>query len=321
MSRRRFLAAFAVAAGWPDGLLAQQRTVKIGMLSVVPLARTVLAAAVVRRLEELGFRQGRNMQLEYRFADAAEGFPSLARELVALKCDLIFAVGPEAPAKAMRDTPSSIPVVFLANDYDPVERGIVRSLGRPEGNMTGIYTPALALAAKRMQILREVVPSVRRALVFSDPYSRDLLAAARKAADATSTSLSVVEFDRQPYDLAAGFESGARDRVECLLILSSPVFYVLRDTLAEHALKRRLPSVGHTTYAEAGALLGYGVDAPKVGARVAEVGVRILKGAKPGDIPVEQVDDVELAINVRTAKALGVKVPESALARATRLIE
>jgi len=166
-----------------------------------------------------------------------------------------------------------------------------------------------------------VVPGLRRVLVFSDPYSREQLAAARKAADATGVALTVVEFDKQPYDVAAGFEAGVRERAQCFLVLNSGVHYSLWTALAEHALKYRLPSICSITYAESGALLGHGVDVRKLVGKTAELGVRILKGAKPSDIPLEQVDDVELAINVRTAKALGLKVPESVLARATRLIE
>lgn len=321
MKRRDLLAAGAFALV-PSAAFAQARPVKVGMLSPLPLAKSLLTPGIVRRLGELGYREGRNMVLEYRSADgASERYPQLARELIGLKCDIIFVAGPELPARALRDARSTIPVVFLANDYDPVERGIVRSLARPDGNITGVYVPILVLVAKRMQILREVSPGIRRLLVLSDGYTRDQLAVVRKTGDAMGMQIVVVEFEKAPYDLAAAFDSGRKADVQGLLSLSSPILAGHFAAMAAKALEHRLPSIGSQGFVERGGLIGYGPDAAKITAKVAEVGVRILKGAKPADIPVEQADDVELAINSKAARTLGVKIPESVLARATRVIE
>lgn len=263
------------------------------------------------------------MVLEYRSADGfAERFPKLARELLELKCDVIFAFGPEHSARPFRDTRSAVPVVVLAIDYDPLGKGIVANLRRPGGNITGVYIPQVALAAKRLEIAQEVFPGASRFLVLGDVYTRDQLAALRKAAEARKARLTVVEFARPPYDYAGAFETGRQAGVEVFVGMASPVFAADRRKLAALLASQRLPAVGiRDTYAEAGFLLSYGADVNKAAMRAADIGVRILKGANPADIPVEQSTEFELVINLRTAKSLGVKIPYSVLARATRVIE
>jgi putative ABC transport system substrate-binding protein len=320
--KRRVVLLSGVAALFCSSAFSQgSRNVKVGILSPTPLAKSVLTPGIVRRLGERGYREGGNMRLEYRSTDGVdERFPQLARELIALKCDLIFAVGPDLAALALRDARSPTPVVFYAADYDPIERGLVGSLSRPDGNLTGVYLPWLDLVGKRMQILREIRPGMRRLLVFSDKYNRNLLAPARKAAQAMGIELVVVEFDKAPYDFAPALEAGRRSKVEGLLVSSSPVFTPQRAELAAQLLASRLPSIGSGLFAESGILIGYGPDTGKALAKAADVGVRILKGAKPAEVPVEQSDDAELVVNARTARALGLKMPESILARATRIV-
>lgn len=263
------------------------------------------------------------MVLEYRSADGVvDRFPRLARELIDLKCDLIFAIGPEHSARAMRDARSTVPVVILAIDYDPVEKGIIANLRRPEANMTGVYLPQAALAVKRLEIAREVVPTARKLLVLADPYSRDQLNAVRKAAEKVGVTLTVVEFTKQPYDFASAFESGRRAGVEVLIGFSSPVFAANGAALSAFLAQHRLPGVGFfPRLAEEGFLMSYGADIVKAARRVADIGVRILKGDKPADIPLEQSDEYDLVLNLKTAKTLGVKIPYSVMARATRVIE
>ena len=321
--RRRAVLVSGVAALFGSSAFGQgSRTVKVGMLAASPLAKSVLTPTVVRRLGERGYREGGNMTLHYRSADGvAERFPQLARELIALECDLIFAVGPEHTARALRDARSPTPVVFYAADYDPLERGLVRSLSRPDGNLTGVYLPVLDLVGKQMQILREIRPGMRRLLVFSDTFTRSLLAPARKAAQAMGIELVVVEFEKGPYDFATALQAGRRSKMEGFLALPSPFFTPQRADLAAQLLANRLPSVGPRSFAESGILIGYWPDTGKMLVKAADLGVRILKGAKPAELPVEQSDDVELIVNGRTARALGLKMPESVLARATRMIE
>jgi putative ABC transport system substrate-binding protein len=322
MKRRQFLIGNLLAAIAPVAALAQARPVKVGMLVPRPLAESILAPTIVQRLAELGYREGSGMVLEYRSADGfADRFPRLARELINLKCDVIFAVGAEQAARALRDARSSVPVVFYAQSYEPLEKGIVTSLARPDGNITGVYVPQNALVAKRFEIMREVVPMARRFLVLSDVYTRDQLTAARKAAEIAGLQVTVVEFSKLPYDFAGAFETGSNARVEAFAILSSPVFATNLDAIAGLLAKYRLPSIGTGAFVDSGLLLGFGPHPAKGMRRAAELGARILKGAKPADLPVEQVDEFELVINAKTAKALGVKIPESVLARAVRIVQ
>src|SRR5918999_4629034 len=183
-TRRRFLIASALGALSVRYAAAQGRQAKVGMLSARSLAEAVYAGGVVRRLAELGYRQGAGMALEFRHANGfAERYAPLARELIDLKCDIIFAIGPELPVRALQDARSPMPIVFLAVDYDPLEKAIVASLRKPDRNTTGVYVPSNELAAKRVEIMREVVPAARRFLALSDVFSRDQLNAARKAAE------------------------------------------------------------------------------------------------------------------------------------------
>jgi putative ABC transport system substrate-binding protein len=289
------------------------------MLSGRPLAESIYARPIVRRLAELGYRDGAGTILEYRSTDGfIDRYPAQARELIDLKCDVIIAIGAWQPARALRDLRSPVPTVFFAGDYDPVEKGIVSSLSRPDGNMTGVYAPQALLAAKRLQILREVLPAARHFLVLADAFSRDHLDAVRKAGEAVGVDITVVEFLNQPYDFAGAFETGRQAGVEGVLLLNSPVFASHLKELSALIAKHRLPAVGA---GYPGIMIGYHGDLQKGPARAAEIAVRILKGAKPADIPVEQIDEFVLVINAKTARALGVKIPESVLARATRIIE
>ena len=261
------------------------------------------------------------MILEYRSADdQIDRFPILARELVEARCDIIFSVGPEAAVRALREARSPIPVVFYANEYDPVAAGIVKRLARPEGNFTGVYVSQNALVAKRLELMRETLPSVRHFLSLADSFARPQVGAARKAAEALGLRFTAIEFSAQPYDFAGAFEQGRQAEADAFLMLSSPAFATHFDACLALVQKHRLPAIGSVVFAERGLLLGYGPH-PKNGVRrVAELGVRILRGTKPSDIPVEHDDNFELVVNSKAAQALGVKLPESVRARAVRIV-
>jgi putative ABC transport system substrate-binding protein len=314
--------AGVIGAVAPALIFAQTRPTRIGMLGPRSLAESNYAPGVVRRLAELGYRDGAGTVIEYRSTDGyAERFPKLARDLIDLKCDVIFAIGAEQAARALQDARSPAPVVFVAVDYDPLEKGIVDSLRRPDRNTTGVYVPQNALVAKRLEIMREVIPTARRFLVFSDMFTRDQISAARNATDAAGVQLTVIEFSRQPYDYENAFQAGLNAKVQAAIVLSSPVFSTNRSKITALLAKHRLPGIASSLqHAEAGFLLGLNADAVKLTRRAAEIGVRILKGARPADIPVEQADEFELAVNAKTARMLGIKIPESVLARATRII-
>ena len=315
-TRRGFLAGI-LSAAIPASVFAQSRRAKIGLLGARPLAESVYAGGIVRGFTDLGYRD-----IEYRSADGfAERYPKLARELIELKCALIVAFGPEQPARALQDARSPVPVLILAVDYDPVAKAIVASLRKPDRNTTGVYLPQNQMVAKRVEVMREVLPAARRFLVFSDPFSKDQLAAARAAAKAARLELSEAEFAAQPYDYSRAFDAARKERAEALLTLSSPVFATNAATISSLALKHRIPSIGSTVQqVAAGFLLSFNADPAKATRRVAEIGVRILTGTKPEDIPVEQADEFELAVNATTARSLGLKIPESVMARATRIV-
>jgi len=319
-NRRGWLLAAVFGTMTPIRVLAEAKPAMIGMLSPRPMKESNYVPALLSRLEGLGYRAGSTMTLEYRSADGApERYAKLAQELFAQKCDLIFAVG-SAPAKALHDAKSPVRVVFLAIERDPIKSGIVSNLRQPDGNSTGVYIPQEEMVSKRFQILREVVP-VRNLLVLSDPTSEHLLDAVRRVAGSTNVHLTVIEFARLPYDYAAAFEAGRKAGVEALMLVESPRFSTDRKTIAELLNKHRLPSMSFSVqHAEAGFLMTFSADVRKAARRAAEIGVRILKGTRTSDIPVEQVDEFEFVVNARTARALGIKMPESVLARTTRIV-
>ena len=321
-SRRQFLLAAACAPLGARDALAQGRAAKAGFLLARPLSQSFYGPPIVQRLAELGFAEGKTLQVEHRSADGfAERFPQLARELIDAKCNVIFAVGPEQPVRALQVVRSSVPIVFVAVDYDPVEKGIVTSLSRPDRNTTGVYVPQGQLAAKRLEIMREVLPAARRFLVLADVFSRDQLPAVREIAQSARVELTVIEFTKPPYDLLSAFEAGRRAQVEGLIGLTSPVYATRAAELAELLIKHKLPAAGWPSGAvKNGFLLGYGDQPAQVGRKAADIGARILKGARPVDIPVEQADEFELVINAYVARSLGVKIPESVMARATRIV-
>jgi putative ABC transport system substrate-binding protein len=319
-SRRRFIQVCALG-GIAPRVFAQSRKVKVGVLSPRPLTASFLTPTLVRRLAELGYRQGETMTLEYRSADDdIRRFAGLARELIAARCDIIFAVGPYQAVNSLREARTSIPVVFYANEYDPLAKGIVKTLSRPEANFTGIYVPQDALVAKRLELLRETIPSVRHFFTLSDAFSQEQLGAARKAAASVNARLTVVEFKGLPYDFAEAFEVGRKAQVDAFLMLSSPAFATHFGTCLVHIERNRLPGIGSTVFSEKGLLLGYGPHPTTGLRRAAEQGAKILKGAKPAEIPVEQDNDFELIVNARAVKSLGVKLPESIRARAIRVV-
>lgn len=315
-TRRQILLAGTLGAFAPTFSLAQTRPVKIGVLSV--RATSVYVAPIMKRLAELGYG-GSAVTLEYRHADGEVGrFPPLARELSKLKCDLVFAIGSFHTLQALQQAGTTIPVVFIAVDYDPLERRLIESLARPGGNATGVYALSPPIAVKRVELALEVT-SASRFLVLSDAYSEDTLSAVKAVAEARGVQLMVASFAERPYRYEAAFESARRSDVRAVIVLTSPVFGDERGVIAALAVKYRLPSVGFVL--DDAFLIGHSASAAKMAQRAAEIAASILKGARPANIPVNQADEFDLVINLRTAKTLGIKIPQSVMARATRLVE
>jgi putative tryptophan/tyrosine transport system substrate-binding protein len=276
-----------------------------------------------RRLGELGYVEGRNLSIEFRTADGRpERFPGLMVELARMGVDVILPVGPEASLRAAREATTTIPIVVVAIDYDPVARGYVDGLARPGGNTTGVFLRQPELTPKRIELLKEVVPKVRRLAVFWDAFSVDQLEEARIVAQAAGLELQQFEFRDPPYRFDGPMKSATQRQAGALLGLASPIFFRQRADLAEVAIRYRLPSiVPFQESAEAGVLMAYGAYLPDMLGRAAEYVDRIFKGARPADLPMEQPTKFELVINLKTARALGLTIPPSLLARAERVIE
>ena len=324
-TRRRLVgAAFALLALAPSAsriALSQARLVRIGFLGPLPIS--LYFPSVLKRLAELGYVEGKNLVVDYRSADGVvERFPTLARDLIRAKCDLIVAAGSDHPARALVEAKTDVPVVILAVDYDPVKAGIVSNLRRPGGNFTGMFLPQSTLATKRLQLLREVMPNAKRFLVLADSFSIEQLDAVRRAAEQLRVAIVIETFEAPPYALDSAFAKGHAAGTEAVVVLSSPVLYRLRSKISELAIKRRLPSIsGQVLDAEADFLIGYGVPPDKAFIRAGDIAASILKGAKPGDIPVEQPTVFDFGVNLKTAKALGISIPPSIMLRANRVIE
>ena len=320
MNKRDTVLAMLALGAAPSTMLAQKRTVRIGALG--PRKNSVLLPHALKRLAELGYVEGRNLELIYRSADGLpERFPALAQELIDAKCDLIFALGAEAAGRALVDAKSLIPVVLLAIDYDPVRAGLVSSLRRPGGLVTGVVGETVVLSAKRLEVMREILPKVNRYLVLSDNFTKSQLEFSIEAARLLRVELVIESFSTPPYDFEAAFTKGRRAQAGALIVLTSGVFGEQRDKIFDLAIKHRLPAIGAETYGDRGILFHYGANLEKHLVRAGDIAASILGGKPPGDIPIELPTDIRLTVNLKTAKALGITVPKSMLVRADRVIE
>ena len=299
---------------------------RIGYLSPSPAAANPLSEAFRQGLRDLGYVEGRNVVIEYRSAEGKlERFPALAAELVALKVDVI--VAPSTPAAlAAKQATKTIPIVFTAV-ADPVASGLVTSLARPGGNVTGLSLLTPELVGKRLELLKQAVPGVSRVAVLWHPGAlgerteKDMLKATDVAAQALGVRPQFVEA-RGPEDFDRAFSEMTSARAGALTVLPSAMLFFERRRLVDLAAKSRLPTV--FTWREsvdAGGLMAYGPNQADFNRRAATYVDKILKGAKPGDLPVEQPMKYELVINLKTAKALGLTIPQTLLQRADHVIQ
>ncbi len=327
MDRRAFIGTLTgglLAA--PLGAQAQRadKVVRVGFFDAVSSRNVPWIAAFERRLAELGYVEGKNLAIEFRTAEGrTDRLQALATELVGLKPDVIVAsAGPDGTL-ALKHATSIIPVIFSAIEWDPVAAGVVGSLGRPGSNLTGISALAVEFASKRLQLLLEAAPRLMRvAVMWHRPRAADQFRVLREAALALKLQLISLERGTLPYSLEGAFKTAAGGRAEAVLVLGSPAFFPERKRLAELALRHQLPtSFQRPDYVEAGGLMSYGPDINGILQRLADYTDLILKGAKPSDLPVEQPTKFELAINLKTAKALGLTIAPSLLQRADQVIE
>ena len=325
MRRRDFIAALSSAAAvWPLAAHAQQsaKLPTIGFLGTsTPLVMSQWIAAFVQRLRELGWIEGRTVALEYRWAEGrSERMAEIAAEFVRLKVDIIVTYA-TPPVVAAKQATAVIPIVSAVMG-DAVGTGLVASLARPGGNVTGLSILTPDLAGKRLELLREVAPGVRR-LAFLANISNPITALemGQVQAAAGTLGLDVIALEiRRPEDIVPAFEM-LKGRAQALYVAGDPLVLSHRVRINTLSLVAQLPAIYNSReYVEAGGLMSYGVNWPDLFRRTAEY-VDILRGAKPADLPVEQPNKFDLVINLTTAKALGLTIPESFLLRADEVIE
>ena len=326
MNRRHLLIGLATIGAAPGFSLAQKlaSVQRVCWLSASS-GRGVQPynIAFVARLATLGFVEGQNLRIEFRAAEGhPERLPELAADLGRQGCHVFLAPGAESNLIAIKQASLDTPIVMVANDYDPVAKGHVRSLAKPGGRVTGVHVLQTALVEKRIEVLKELLPQAKRLGVLSDVATLDQLEAAVAAARRVGFELHVHQFKSAPYDYDAAFTQLQRVKVDALLPLGSAFFAIARKKVTDLALQHRLPGIfNNYLWAEAGGLLSYGTNFSDMYSRAADQVSKILKGAKPADIPVEQPTVVEMVINMRTAKALGITIPQGVWFRAERIIE
>jgi putative tryptophan/tyrosine transport system substrate-binding protein len=310
------------------GVIAQaqqpKKVPRIGYLSNGdPATESTRSEGIRLALRERGHIEGQNIATEYRYAEGKiDRYPELLAELVRLKVDIILVSG-DIPVRAAKNATKTIPIVMLGTGSDPVEAGHVESLARPGGNVTGITNLPRELGGKRLELLKEAVPKVDRVAVFYDPALppsvrevKELLPVAARALRLTIWSWEV----RGEDGFEKVFAALNKQRPDGLYVSGGPLMAANKKRIVDFALKNRLPSMGNREFVEAGGLMSYGADEAASYRRVAYYVDRILKGAKPADLPVEQPTKFELVINLKTAKQIGLTIPPNVLARADKVI-
>jgi putative ABC transport system substrate-binding protein len=324
LQRREFITLLGGAAAWPFAARAQQPAMPvIGFLgATTPSVAPQRTAAFVQRLSELGWSDGHTATIECRWAEGRdERAAEIAGEFVRLRVDVIVTSGVPAVVAAKRAT-SVIPIVFGVAS-DPVGMGLVASLARPGGNVTGLSNQSADLGGKRLELLREVVPGLRRLAIIANVSNPDPMLEMREVeAAARALGFEVVTSEiRRTEDIESAF-GAFKSRVEALYVVADPLVNTNRTRIQALAMGARLPTIYNTReFVEAGGLMSYGPNFPDLWKRAAEFVDKILRGAKPADIPVEQPTKFDLVINLTTAKALGLTVSPTLLARADEVIE
>jgi len=325
LRRRQFITLLGgTAAAWPLAARAQRTgtIARLGYLSTANPRSAPFFRAFEQRLRDLGYIDGENIIIEYRNVEGdIDKLPELAADLVRLDVNVIVTATAPATRAAMQAT-TTIPILMVAINYDPIALGYVDSLARPRANVTGLFFQHLDLAAKRFGLFREMLPSVGRVAVFSDSLTADQLSVVETASRALGLKLQPLELQEPPYNFENAFRTAIDSHAEAIFVLESASIFRGRMEIAQLASRNRLPtSFAFREYVEVGGLVSYGVNFSTMYRRAAEYADRILRGTKPADLPVEQSTKFELVINLKTAKALGLAVPDRLLALADAVIE
>jgi len=328
---KNILSTLLVVAVVVVGTIAEaqqpKKVPRIGYLSTNdPALESTRSVAIRLALRDLGYIEGQNIAIEYRYMQGkVDRAPELAAELVRLKVDIILVAGGDIPIRAAKNATKTIPIVMTGGASDPVVAGLVESLARPGGNVTGITLLSRELGGKRLELLKEAVTKVARVVVLYDPALPSNVHEVKERLPVAARALGLTV---QPWEVRAAdglervFAALSKERLDGLYVISSPLMNANQKRIAGFALKSRLPSV-HVTreYVDAGGLMSYGADLAESYRRVATYVDKILKGAKPADLPVEQPMKFELVINLKTAKQIGVTIPQSLLYRADKVIK
>ncbi len=325
MRRRDFVAALGGAVttyAWPGAVRAQsQKMLRTGMVSVLP-RKTPFMDAFVQRMRELGYEEGRNLTIEYVKIPGPAEYPEGMKELVRRQVDIIIAQGPEVTLRSAMAATNTLPIVMVAIDYDPFARGYVTSLARPTGNVTGIFFQQIELSAKRLEIAKQLIPGLQSAAAFWDSGSADQYQSLNNAAQSLGINLFGLELRDPPYDFEAAWERVPVEFRRMLIVPTSGVLYRDRQQMADFTVKRRIPAMfAFREWVDAGGLLSYGASLPALFSRAADYLDKIANGATPSQLPIEQPTKFELILNLKTAKEIGVMVPQAILLRADEVIE
>jgi putative ABC transport system substrate-binding protein len=327
MRRREFIGLVGSAAAWPLAAGAQQAgtIIRIGYLSPNTVKSSQALAnfqAFRAQLRDLGLTEGRNFSIDYKDINDLRGLSVAVAELMQWQPDMVVAAGPEIVLKTVIAAKAAVPIIMIAINYDPIARGYVTSLSRPGGDITGVVLQQLALAQKQVELLTEAFPDRARLAVLFDAQSADQFVAAERTAKSLKLQVQPLKLENPPYDFEAAFRSASAGSAQMVLVLSSPFFTPQSSRIADLAIAQRLPTMFiFRNYAEAGGLMSYGADFPLMYRRAADYVAKILKGAKPIDLPIEQASKFEMVVNLKTAKAIGVELPTSILLRADTVIE
>ena len=327
IERRKFLATLGgAAAAWPlaaFGQASDKRPRRIGYISASSAAAAAQnLAAFLEGMRAHGYVEGRDIEINYRWGEGhIERLPTLAEELVRSKIDLILASTVQATV-AVSDATKTIPIVCPLL-VDPVRLGLIKSDARPEGNVTGLLEWVEGLPGKHLELVHDLIPSVTKIGLVLNPDNVHSLIQRRELETAAATKdIKIVSIEARPQDVDSIFPTLSRDRVDAVIVARDAMFYGERGRIAASAMAVRLPTVyGFREHVDAGGLISYGISMPENFRRAADYVVKILKGAKPGDLPVEFPTKLELVINLPTAKAIGLAIPPTLLARADEVIE
>jgi putative ABC transport system substrate-binding protein len=325
MKRREFITLLGGATSahaWPLAARAQsQKTLRIGMASVLP-RNNPTTDAFLKRLRALGYDEDHNLAFEFVKVPSAAEYPEGMKEVVRRHVDIIIAQGPEEILKAAMAETNTTPIVMIAIDFDPFARGYVTSLAHPSGNVTGIFFQQIELSAKRLEIAKELIPGLQSAGVFWDVSSADQFQSLKNAGQKLGINLFAVEMGDPPYNYEAAWEQLPAVSRRMLILPTSGTFLRDRQQIADFTVGRRIPAMFvFREWVDAGGLVSYGASLTGLFGIAAEYVDKLAKGTAPSNLPIEQPTKFELVLNLKTAKKIGLTIPEATLLRADEVIE